>query len=183
MSKNQEESLPVVKLDDIETVLEELLKMYKSSKTMREKCKKTFALGGRIIGDVGECLVSYLFGMRLTKRQTPGYDGIAPDGNKVEIKVRTKDDRGHINHIHVSDSTITENPKGCYLVVLSFVFGNKQPTINVEINTWMPQKKWKDLHRTNGFVTFGALQGVATEPGLSINSGKARKIGKWIINR
>ncbi len=41
-----------------------------------------------ITGEVGEFLAAELLGLRLTNARCPGYDAIAPDGRRIQIKTR-----------------------------------------------------------------------------------------------
>ena len=136
---------------------------------------KTFALDGRIIGDIGECLAGYLYDIEIEESQKPGQDGVY-NRKSVEVKVRTKDKNGNINHIHISKQTIDKN--GCYLVMLAFDMIEK--TINVEINDWLSSKTLKALNRTEkGFVTLSNLKSK-----IKVNDDKKQrkiKMSGWTI--
>lgn len=41
-----------------------------------------------ITGEVGEFLVADLMGLKLTEARQPGYDAIANDGRRIQIKAR-----------------------------------------------------------------------------------------------
>lgn len=41
-----------------------------------------------ITGEVGEFIAADLLGLKLTEARQPGYDAIAPDGHRVQIKTR-----------------------------------------------------------------------------------------------
>lgn len=83
-----------------------LSSIYNAKEAMRNNfgIDKTFALGSRFIGDVGECLVSYLFGVQLHKTQQLGQDGVK-NNIPVEIKVRTRNGKNKVGHIHISADT------------------------------------------------------------------------------
>lgn len=41
-----------------------------------------------ITGEIGEFTAAYLLNLNLTKARQPGYDAVAPDGHRVQIKAR-----------------------------------------------------------------------------------------------
>ena len=166
-----------IKKCQIKKLLKQFAAIYKIQQKMSMVCdgKKSFALDGRIIGDMGECLAGYLYDIQIADRQTPGQDGTY-NKKPVEIKVRTKNRKGIIDHIHISDSTINKN--GCYLIVLAF--DTNKRTINVEINNWMSAKTLKSLKRTvKGFVTLSNLKSK-----IKVNDNKQQrkiKVSGWTI--
>lgn len=169
-----------IEKSQIKTLLAQFSAIYDLQQEMSKnlKWKKTFALDGRIIGDIGECLASYLYDIDIEEKQTPGQDGVfVGDGKPVEIKVRTKDKNGHINHIHISKSTMEKN--GCYLIV--FAFDTKERTINVEVNDWLSKKIFTSLPRTEkGFVTMTNLKSKIKKNDKE-NDLKKIKISGWTI--
>ena len=52
--------------------------------------KKQFTLDGRLVGDLGEILVEQDYELELFDVLEKHYDGITPDGKKVEIKTTMK---------------------------------------------------------------------------------------------
>lgn len=156
--------------------------------------KKTFALAGRIVGDVGECLAHYLFGVDLSSTQTKGHDGTyGKKKTPVEVKVRTQDTKGNINHIHISDNTFVED---FYLIVFGFDMAHRK--ITVEVNTFVSgniretmqrKKETKDQKTTyrnkNGFITLEnlkkCLQNNLYSNGIPVGKNKQTKFGKWTI--
>lgn len=46
----------------------------------------SFTLDGKLVGDIGEAVVSEAFGIKLCEKRTAGIDGHAPDGRSVQIK-------------------------------------------------------------------------------------------------
>ena len=158
--------------------------IYKAKEDIRNNfgIDKTFALGGRFIGDVGECLVSYLFGVQLYKTQQPGQDGVK-SGTPVEIKVRTRNSNNKVGHIHISSDT-RKNSK-CYLVVLSLEFRPKKDNIiHLEINSkvsahWFVKNK---LGIDSGFIDFKTLKEKCCNNGMDLQN-EITDIPGWKIEK
>lgn len=53
--------------------------------------QKKFTLDGRLVGDIGEILVSLDYDIQLYDGLEKHHDGITPDGRKVQIKTTMKD--------------------------------------------------------------------------------------------
>ena len=47
---------------------------------------RSFTPDGHLVGSLGECLAADAFGLTLNPASTEGYDAVAVDGKKVEIK-------------------------------------------------------------------------------------------------
>ena len=45
-----------------------------------------FTPDGHMVGSIGECLVADAYGLELMPASNQGFDAVAPDGTKVEIK-------------------------------------------------------------------------------------------------
>ncbi len=45
-----------------------------------------FTFDGNLVGDIGEAIAADLFGLDLSRRNSEGVDGVAPDGTTVQIK-------------------------------------------------------------------------------------------------
>ncbi len=146
------------------------------------KKKKTFALDGRIIGDVGECLAGFLFDIDIEEKQVPGQDGVYRK-RPVEIKTRTLKNN-KFGHIHLSDATVDKSD-GCYLILLSFDFVAKE--INIEINTWISKTILTKIkkERTNGFIPFNKLKTCLENDcyarGIKVDQRKKQRIAGWTI--
>ena len=167
-----------IKKRQIRKLLSQFATIYDMQQKMSESLnrQKTFALDGRIIGDIGECLAGYLYGIDIEETQTPGQDGVF-DGKPVEIKVRTRDKKGNINHIHMSNATITKN--GCYLIMLAF--DTQERAINVEINAWLSKSTLKKIKRTEkGFVTMSNLKNAISTTNDEQKQKKIKMSG-WTI--
>ena len=167
----------IIEKRQIKRLLSQFATIYDMQQGMSKilKTQKTFALDGRLIGDMGECLVSYLYGVDLEETQMPGQDGTLND-KPVEIKVRTKNKKGHINHVHISDATIKKN--GCYLFVLSFDPEHTQ--IEVTISAWLSKAELKKIKRTDkGFATLSNLK-QCVAPNCCENCKKIKMAG-WTI--
>lgn len=48
---------------------------------------RKFTLDGHLVGSIGEVVAAYMFGLDLMPASTLGYDALAPDGRRVEIKL------------------------------------------------------------------------------------------------
>ncbi|GEM_PF-2534699 len=55
-------------------ILGEYLKLHATTVGMHEKVHKTFAVDGRMLGDIGECVLSYAFNLKLNEKQVAGFD-------------------------------------------------------------------------------------------------------------
>lgn len=177
MMKETREKHMKIKKHQIRKLLSQFATIYDMQQKMSKSLNggKTFALDGRLIGDMGECLVSYLYGVDLEETQTPGQDGTLND-KPVEIKVRTKNEKGRINHVHISDATITKN--GCYLFVLSFDPDHKQ--VEVTISAWLSKSELKKIKRTDkGFATLSNLKQCVTLN--CCDDCKKKKMAGWTI--
>lgn len=139
-----------IKREQAESILENYLKIYKITSFMQNSIGRTFAPGGRLLGDVGECVLAYVFGLRLNPKQAAGFDAETKEGNKVEIKVRTSN-----NHIHISDATIENARKEvCWLLAAEMDVKEKQ--IKIVMNSKINPAMTKD--RKNGFITRANLE-------------------------
>jgi hypothetical protein len=143
---------------------------------------KTFALAGRLVGDIGECLASYLFDVGLEKKQTEGHDGIYKNV-PVEIKVRTASEYNKLNYIHISEHTFKQD---FYLIF--FVFDTENKEITVEINTLISGNILKEIkiNRTKtGCITLNKLKKCLNNKlyvrGIKISDNKLKKISGWKI--
>ena len=170
--------------DQIRLLLKQFYVVYEMQQEMSKtlKAQKTFALDGRIIGDVGECLAGYLFDIDIEEKQTPGQDGTYRQ-KPVEIKTRTLKNN-KFGHIHLSEATV-DKPNGCYLILLSFDFIKHE--INIEINTWMSKDILEDIKhkRSNGFIPFNKLKACLGNncyaKGINVNKTKKQRISNWTI--
>lgn len=70
-----------VDIDSLRTVIQEATKIAKQYRELTGK-----PLG--ITGEVGEFIAAELLGLELTDARQPGYDAIAPDGRRIQIKTR-----------------------------------------------------------------------------------------------
>ena len=146
------------------------------------------------MGDIGECLASYLFDAYLYKKQKPGHDGIVDDKRiedykRIEVKVRGKysqDEKMEKKKIHISKATLNPydddgelNKTGIYLIIFSFDLDNKN--INIEFNKFVPfdNEYEGDAKFFDDWLIY--FKGKKCEPGLKIKEDKARKIGGWTI--
>lgn len=66
-----------------------------------------------VAGEVGELIAAQLLGLQLSDARQPGYDAIAPDGRRIQIKTRCIRDRrkpgqqiGSINIQHDWDTVV-----------------------------------------------------------------------------
>lgn len=65
--------------------LQEVIEMAKQvAKRYRELTGKPLG----ITGEIGEVITAELLGLKLSNARQPGYDAIAPDGRKIQIKSR-----------------------------------------------------------------------------------------------
>ena len=174
INKEKDEVLEPIKKGQITAILETLSEIYQMTRDMKKdnKLTKTFALGGRFLGDVGECLVSYLFGVKLYNKQQPGEDGIDKNDKPVEIKVRTRNGKNEVPHIHISKNT---RKRDGYLIVLSFE--SDKPVIHIEINSYI---KAGLLGTEGGFIDFKDLKGKCGCNGLELQK-KDKNIAGWEI--
>ena len=127
--------------EQIQEIFSSLSCIYNMKECMRKKSgvEKTFALGGRFLGDVGECLASYLFSMTLCVQQNPGYDGRLQDGTRIEIKVRTENEDEKIRKIRISKESFNSGPNKedkFYLVIFAFNFEKKR--VKIALNKSVP---------------------------------------------
>lgn len=53
--------------------------------------EKTFAIDGRLVGDIGEVISAFEYEIKLYDTQTPVHDGETLGGRKVQIKATFKD--------------------------------------------------------------------------------------------
>ncbi len=142
----------------IKRLLSRLNKIYKLQQKMSEctNCSKTFALDGRIIGDIGECLASYLFNIRLEIKQMPGHDGLYGKNIPVEIKVRTVSETNNLNHVHISSNSFEQD---FYLIFFSIDTTKRE--IIIKTNAFISGsvlKKVKQARTNKGFITFNKLK-------------------------
>ncbi len=151
-----------------EFILANYLKICAITATMNGKVPKTFAIDGRMLGDIGECILAYAFDLDLNEKQNEGFDAMTKSGKKVEIKVRTNN-----KHIHISDSTI-ENAKeaDCYLLVAEITKNKIKIVINAKIQPEVENE------RNNGFISRNKLKTFCTGRGLKLIHDT---IGKWRI--
>ena len=152
------------------SILDNYVKICDITTTMSQKVRKTFAIDGRMLGDIGECILAYAFDLDLNEKQNNGFDAKTKKGKKVEIKVRTNN-----NHIHISNSTI-ENAKesDCYLLVAEI--NKSENKIKIVINAKI-QPEVED-ERYNGFIPRNKLKTFCTGRGLKLVHSK---IGAWRI--
>ena len=64
-------------------------KLVKARNLLRDEFSKfdlNFTLDGNLIGDIGEAIASELFGLNLVSSNTAGFDALAVDGRKIQIK-------------------------------------------------------------------------------------------------
>ena len=47
---------------------------------------RPFTPDGHMVGSLGECLVADAYGLELMSPSNKGFDAVAPDGRKIEIK-------------------------------------------------------------------------------------------------
>ncbi|MFQ6696005.1 MAG: DUF6998 domain-containing protein [Alphaproteobacteria bacterium] len=180
----KEEFGKVEEEEAIEKMLVALDSIYKAKEDIRNNfgIDKTFALGGRFLGDVGECLVSYLFDVQLYNTQKPGRDGVKGD-IPVEIKVRTRNSKNKVGHIHISADTRKE-PE-VYLIVLSLEFCSKKDNIvHIEINSKV-SAKWftgNKLGLDGGFIDFKILKEKCVNKGIDLKN-KIPNIRGWKIEK
>ena len=145
---------------------------------------KTFALGGRFLGDIGECLASYLFDARLYKKQKTGHDGLVGD-KRIEVKVRSKyGENEEIKKIRISKESLNPGDRksdetGFYLIIFSFELTNRK--INIEFNKLVPfDKQYNGTAKFfNAWVNY--FKGKKCGPSLKIKKDKATNIGGWTI--
>ena len=142
---------------------------------------KTFALGGRFLGDIGECLASYLFDAKLCKTQKPGYDGRLQNGIRTEIKVRTTDKNEQIRKIHISKESFNPGPNKetkFYLIIFSFNFKKKQ--ISIALNKSVPTNSTITEDRSKSFKAW-LKEFAECADGPKIANDKLQKIAGWTI--
>jgi len=70
-----------IDLQDLKSVIQKAKRIAKQYRTITGK-----PLG--ITGEVGEYVAADLLGLTLTEARQPGYDAIAPDGRRIQIKAR-----------------------------------------------------------------------------------------------
>lgn len=66
-----------------------IAKLVEARNFLREEYSKhylKFTLDGNLVGDIGEAIAVDMFGIELSKSNTAGIDGFAPDGRSVQIK-------------------------------------------------------------------------------------------------
>jgi hypothetical protein len=100
--------------------------------------KKKFTLDGRLVGDLGECLVANAYNLELFEGLKKHHDGKTPDGKQVQIKATMKSSLTFpVNHvpnyylgiqIH-QDGTFTEVFNGPGSIAVAVIKGRK-PTKN-----------------------------------------------------
>lgn len=151
-------------------ILKNYLKICKITHNMNTKVQKTFAVDGRMLGDIGECVLAYAFGLILNDKQEKGFDATTKTGKKVEIKVRTNK-----NHIHLSDSTIKNVKKDkCHLLVAEIDKDNRE--IKIVANALLQPTVEKK--RDAGFITRKKLKEHCDGHKLRLIHDK---IGSWHI--
>ncbi len=153
-----------------EFILANYLKICDITATMSGDVPKTFAIDGRMLGDIGECVLAYAFDLKVNKKQNKGFDAMTKSGKKVEIKVRTNN-----KHIHISNSTIANAKKeGCYLLVAEI--NKSENKIKIVINGKIQPKV--ENERNNGFISRNKLKTFCTGRGLKLIHDT---IGSWRI--
>lgn len=151
-------------------ILRNYCKICKIAQKMNQKIQKSFAVDGRMLGDIGECILAYAFDLRLNEKQRGGFDAETKNGKKVEIKVRTNK-----NHIHISNSTVKNVKKdGCHLLVAEI--DRFEKIIKIVINSEL-QSKVEDK-RNNGFIPRNKLKLYCKGRGLKLIHDN---IGCWKI--
>lgn len=169
----------------IKKLLSEFSKMYKLQQKMSvcTNKEKTFALAGRIVGDIGECLASYLFDIALEKKQEEGHDGWYRK-TPVEVKVRTTSDTNSLNYIRISKPTFKQD---FYLIFFVFDMENKE--IIVKTNTLVSGKVLKAIKKIieeeQGKITFNKLKSCLNDNPyakcIKSDNSKLGKISGWKI--
>lgn len=156
-----------------EYLLASYLNVYKLTQGMRKKIGKSFAIDGRLLGDIGECVLAYAFNLELNDKQKPGFDAKTNEGELVEIKIRTNN-----NHLHISDATVKNliNNQVCFLLVAEIDIENRKIVV---IENGLLKASIQGA-RSNGFITRKNLKKHcdSSEKKLML---KHKKISNWEI--
>lgn len=152
------------------SILDNYVKICDITTSMSQHVQKTFAIDGRMLGDIGECILAYAFDLVLNEKQNNGFDAKTKKGKKVEIKVRTNN-----NHIHISNSTIEiAKETECYLLVAEI--NKSENKIKIVINAKIQPEV--EGERYNGFIPRNKLKTFCRGRGLKLVHDK---IGAWRI--
>ncbi len=151
-------------------ILGEYLKLHATTVGMHEKVHKTFAVDGRMLGDIGECVLSYAFNLKLKEKQVAGFDAETARGDKVEIKTRTNK-----AHVDISEATLKRAGEGdCYLLVAEINRDKRE--IKIVINAVLQPRIAQE--RKGGFMKRSELARYCGTQKLNLVHNK---IGEWSI--
>ncbi|MGH9425213.1 MAG: DUF6998 domain-containing protein, partial [Terriglobia bacterium] len=112
--------------------------------------KKKFTLDGRLVGDLGECLVEDAYNLELFEGLKKHHDGKTPDGKQVQIKATMKNSLmfpvDHVPNYYLGiqihqEGTFTEIFNGPGRIAQEAVKGRKPTKTNLHSITIAALKK------------------------------------------
>jgi len=154
-----------------------LKKVIEEAKKLAKRYRELTGKPLGVTGEVGEFVAAELMGLKLTEARQPGYDAIAPDGRRIQLKARcilpTSKKSQHLGSIrlkHQWDTVMLILLDGDF--ELLEIYEAKRPDIERELTK--PGSKARNVRGSLAITKFKSIASLAWPKPLNFDALRAK---------